>query len=74
MTLPELDGVMWLKEGRKTWRKHYFALRASGIYFNPKGRTKVNILMLVDKQSDRLAPLVQLSFILPVLTTMTDKS
>jgi len=40
--LPELEGSLFLKtEGKCSWKKMHFVLRASGIYYNPKGKTKV---------------------------------
>lgn len=42
LIVPDVEGVLYLKEdGRKTWRRRYFMLRASGLYYVPKGKTKV---------------------------------
>uniref|UniRef100_A0A8C8DRG2 Amyloid beta A4 precursor protein-binding family B member 1-interacting protein n=1 Tax=Oryzias sinensis TaxID=183150 RepID=A0A8C8DRG2_9TELE len=39
--VPNLEGKMYLKEdGKKVWKPQYFLLRASGLYYVPKGKTK----------------------------------
>ncbi|XP_028254028.1 amyloid beta A4 precursor protein-binding family B member 1-interacting protein-like, partial [Parambassis ranga] len=41
LIVPDLEGTLYLKEdGKKVWKSRYFVLRASGIYYVPKGKTK----------------------------------
>ena len=38
--VPEVESLLYLKaEGKKAWKKFAFVLRASGIYYYPKGRS-----------------------------------
>uniref|UniRef100_A0A667YD22 Amyloid beta A4 precursor protein-binding family B member 1-interacting protein n=1 Tax=Myripristis murdjan TaxID=586833 RepID=A0A667YD22_9TELE len=39
--VPDLEGALYLKEdGKKSWKQRLFQLRASGIYYVPKGKSK----------------------------------
>ncbi|TTU28029.1 Amyloid beta A4 precursor protein-binding family B member 1-interacting protein [Bagarius yarrelli] len=39
--VPDMEGVLHLKEeGKKSWKPRYFLLRASGLYYLPKGKNK----------------------------------
>lgn len=42
--IPPLESVLWLQERPRKWLKHFCVLRASGIYYNAKGKNKVRSL------------------------------
>ncbi|KAJ8396810.1 hypothetical protein AAFF_G00014090, partial [Aldrovandia affinis] len=41
--VPDMEGPLYLKEdGKRAWKQRYFLLRASGIYYVPKGKSKTS--------------------------------
>ncbi|TWW72905.1 amyloid beta A4 precursor protein-binding family B member 1-interacting protein-like [Takifugu flavidus] len=53
--VPDLEGILYLKqEDKKVWRPRYFLLRASGLYYVPKGKTKCSANLTCFVRFDKL--------------------
>ncbi|XP_058249385.1 amyloid beta A4 precursor protein-binding family B member 1-interacting protein [Hemibagrus wyckioides] len=53
--VPDLEGMLHLKEeGKKSWKPRYFLLRASGLYYLPKGKNKASKDMVCLVQFDNV--------------------
>ncbi|XP_029698656.1 amyloid beta A4 precursor protein-binding family B member 1-interacting protein isoform X1 [Takifugu rubripes] len=53
--VPDLEAVLHLREdGKKSWKQRLFQLRASGLYYVPKGKTKSSRDLICFVQFDNL--------------------
>lgn len=71
--LPEFDGMLYIKlEGKKVWKKLYFILRASGIYYNPKGKSKVTTVgsyIVINTITEQIRSCITEIYIAPLKVT-----
>ena len=45
--MPPIEGELYIREGKKSnWRKHMFALRASGLYYSKNGKSMVCLYII----------------------------
>lgn len=49
--LPDIQGYMQIKEGKRSWswKKYFFVLRPSGLYYSTKGTSKVPVRLPFDQ-------------------------